>query len=166
MAPKVGDTKCCFKHSDWKRECSVFLNIILWANTVISVQCSCEPQQQSGLRKCTRCIYLDSKVQILQLKFIHNVQCLFLRFLKGCRGGALRCQHHFPFYVWYFKLTFTKTQVSVQVCLIIWIRHSLLANKLKINFINRMVQCRPTHSFIHSFSCPLFLSGESRGQQP
>jgi len=34
------------------------------------------------------------------------------------------------------------------------------------NFINRKVRCRPTYSFIHSLSCPLFLWGESRGQQP
>jgi len=27
---------------------------------------------------------------------------VFLRFFKGCRGGALGRQHHFPFYVWYF----------------------------------------------------------------
>jgi len=33
----------------------------------------------------------------------------------------------------------------------------------KVSFINRKVLCRPTHSFIYSFSCPLFLSGESRG---
>jgi len=36
----------------------------------------------------------------------------------------------------------------------------------KDNFITRKVQCRRTHSFIHSFSCPLFLWGESRGQPP
>jgi len=30
-------------------------------------------------------------------------------------------------------------------------------------FINRNFHCRPTYSFIHSFSCPLFL-GESRGR--
>jgi len=33
----------------------------------------------------------------------------------------------------------------------------------KDNFINRKVHCRPTHSFIYSFSCQLFLWGESRG---
>ena len=33
----------------------------------------------------------------------------------------------------------------------------------KDKFINRKVQCRPSHSFIFSFSCPLFLSGETRG---
>ena len=32
-------------------------------------------------------------------------------------------------------------------------------------FINRNFHCRPTYSFIHSFSCPLFLWEESRGQQ-
>jgi len=26
----------------------------------------------------------------------------FLRFFEGCRGGALGCQHDFPFYVGYF----------------------------------------------------------------
>jgi len=39
-------------------------------------------------------------------------------------------------------------------------------NQTNDNCINRKVQCRPTCSFIHSFSCPLFLRGESRGQQP
>ena len=34
------------------------------------------------------------------------------------------------------------------------------------NFLNRKVRCRRTYSFIHSFWCPLFLWGESRGQQP
>ena len=27
---------------------------------------------------------------------------VFSRFLKGCRGRALGCQHQFPFFVWYF----------------------------------------------------------------
>jgi len=36
----------------------------------------------------------------------------------------------------------------------------------KDNFISRKFQCRPTYSFIHSFSCPLFLWGESLGPQP
>jgi len=36
----------------------------------------------------------------------------------------------------------------------------------KDNFINRKVQCRPSHSFIFSFSCPLFFSGETWGLQP
>jgi len=31
-------------------------------------------------------------------------------------------------------------------------------------FINRKVQCRPQHQFIFSFLCPIFLWGESRGQ--
>jgi len=31
------------------------------------------------------------------------------------------------------------------------------AKQTKDNFINRKVQCRPTYSLIHSFSCPLFL---------
>jgi len=36
----------------------------------------------------------------------------------------------------------------------------------KDNFINTKVKCRRTYSFIYSFSCPLFLCGELRGQQP
>ena len=32
-------------------------------------------------------------------EFLKNISNVFLRFLKGCRGGALGCQHHFPFYV-------------------------------------------------------------------
>ena len=56
---------------------------------------------------------------------------VFVRCSKGCCGGTLGCQHHFPFYVWYFQLIFTKRQASAQLCLIIWIRHSLLASKLK-----------------------------------
>jgi len=32
-----------------------------------------------------------------------NVSVFLLKFLKGCRGGALGCQKHFPFYVWYFS---------------------------------------------------------------
>jgi len=32
----------------------------------------------------------------------------------------------------------------------------------KDTFINRNSQCRPTYSFIHLFSCPIFL-GKSRG---
>jgi len=36
----------------------------------------------------------------------------------------------------------------------------------KDNFINWKVQCRLAYSFIHSFSCQLYLWGESRGQQP
>jgi len=35
----------------------------------------------------------------------------------------------------------------------------------KDNFINIMFQCRPTCSFIHSISCPLFFWRESQGQQ-
>jgi len=35
----------------------------------------------------------------------------------------------------------------------------------KDNFINGKVQCRYVR-YAHSFSCPLFLWGESRGQQP
>jgi len=38
----------------------------------------------------------------------------------------------------------------------------VFGKQTKDNFINRKVQCRPTHSFIYSFSCPLFL-WESRG---
>jgi len=41
----------------------------------------------------------------------------------------------------------------------------VFGKQTKDNFINRKVQCRPTHSFIYSFSCPLFLWGESWGQQ-
>ena len=48
------------------------------------------------------------------LKFVYEA-VFFLRFLKGCHGGASGCQHHFPFYVWYLWLTFTKTHVSVQI---------------------------------------------------
>jgi len=36
----------------------------------------------------------------------------------------------------------------------------------KDTYINRKVHCRPTHSIIYSFSCTLFLYGESRRQQP
>jgi len=38
--------------------------------------------------------------------------------------------------------------------------------QIKVNFINRKVDCRPARSLIFSFSCPLFLSGGSRVQQP
>jgi len=44
---------------------------------------------------------------------------VFLRFVKGCRDGALGCQHRIPFCVWCFSLIFATTQVSVQICLII-----------------------------------------------
>ena len=30
------------------------------------------------------------------------VSWFFWRCLKGCRGGALGCQHHFLFHTWYF----------------------------------------------------------------
>jgi len=53
--------------------------------------------------------------------------------------------------------------MQVSIYLSIWTRHSLLA-KNKDNFINRKFQC--PYSFMHSFSCPLFLWGGSRGQQP
>jgi len=31
--------------------------------------------------------------------YIPLMTSVFLRFMKGCRGGAFGCQHHFPFYV-------------------------------------------------------------------
>jgi len=40
-----------------------------------------------------------------------------------------------------------------------------LVKQSKDKFINKKVRCRPTYSFIHSFSCPLFL-GRVEGQQP
>ena len=36
----------------------------------------------------------------------------------------------------------------------------------KDNIINRKFQCRPAYSVIHSFLCPVFLWGVSRGQIP
>jgi len=41
-----------------------------------------------------------------------------------------------------------------------------LGRQSKDNLINRKVQGRPTYSFIHSFSGPLFLLGELQGKQP
>ena len=43
---------------------------------------------------------------------------------------------------------------------------SIFGKQTSDNFINRKVQCRPTHSFIFSFSCPLFLWEESQGSSP
>ena len=34
---------------------------------------------------------------------ISHACSVFLRCSKGCRGGAVGCQYHFPFYVWYFN---------------------------------------------------------------
>jgi len=78
---------------------------------------------------------------------------LFLRFLKGCRGGALGCQHHFPYYVWYFLTHFHKN-ASFHPNMLYYLNTTFAFGKqTKDNFINRKIQCRPTHSFIYSFSC-------------
>ena len=44
-------------------------------------------------------VYRTDRLSKLQfIEFDQTKQC-FLRFFKGCRGGALGCQRHFPFYV-------------------------------------------------------------------
>ena len=98
--------------------------------------------------------------------FFFDYDSVFLRFLKGCRGWALECQHHFPFYNmsdtfnWFSqKRKFPSRYAYLNTTF-------TFGTQTEDNFLNRKVRCRRTYSFIHSFWCPLFLWGESRGQQP
>jgi len=91
-------------------------------------------------------------------------QC-FLSFLKGGHVGALGCQHHFPFYVWYVLLTYFHKNASFLPNMLNYLNTTFTFGKQnKDNFINRKFQCRPANSFIHSFSCPFFLRCKSQGQ--
>jgi len=77
-----------------------------------------------------------------------------------CHGGALGCQHHFPFCL--ILITHFHKNASFRPDMLTYLNKSFTFGKqTKDNFINRKVQCRrTTHSFTHFRA--RFSFGESR----
>ena len=91
---------------------------------------------------------------------------VFLKVFKRVSWWSFRASIPFSLLCLILLTHFHKT-VSFHPNMLNYLNTTLTFGKqTKDNFISRKVQCRPTHSFIFSFSCPLFLRGESRGQKP
>jgi len=85
----------------------------------------------------------------------------FLMFSKGCRGGALGCQHRFPFCL--ILLTdFHKNASFRQNMLNCFNTTFTFGKQTKDSFINRKFQCRRSYYSLSHFRSR-FSFGESRG---
>ena len=73
---------------------------------------------------------------------------VFFKVLKGCRGGALGCQHHFHFYA--ILLTHFHKHASFRPNMFPYLNTTFTFAKQTIdNFTNVKFQYRPAYSFIH-----------------
>jgi len=91
--------------------------------------------------------YLQISVKhLMSLKTVRTVNqtllpSVFLRILKGCRGGALGCQHHFPFYIRYVLTDFHKN-ASFRPNMLNYLNKTFTFGKqTKDNFINTVESC-------------------------
>jgi len=107
----------------------------------------------------------EFKNHIFNAIFLNETQCFF-KFFKRVSWWSFRVST--PFSLSYLiLLAYFHKNPSFSPIMLNYLNTTLTFGKqTEDNFINRKVQCRPTHSFICSFSCQLFLWGESRGQQP
>ena len=79
----------------------------------------------------------------------HSGGCVPAMFFSRLSWWCYRVSNHFPIYVWYTELIFTKN-ASVRPNMLSYLNTILTFGKqTKDNFINRKFQCRATYSFTH-----------------